>query len=339
VQLGGAHLALEGARAVPSLRYVLNTTPIWFVPRAASPIERMEEAAETAPAGGFAWDGRFNSLTQQAAFPLLDRREMANRNVAEVVRELERSPHAAEFRQLFGAGIFDDPQRAFGRAVEAIARFELDDRSFHPYTSKFDRYLDGEATLSAQELRGKKLFEDPRGGGCTACHSDARGADGSHPLFTDFQFEALGVPRNRALRANADARYFDLGLCGPVRRDQRAQTHYCGLFKTPTLRNVASRGAFFHNGRFHSLKDALRFYVERDTNPEKWYPKTHDGQVVKFDDVPAALRANVDTVDAPLTRARGARPVWDAADIDAVAAFLATLTDDDVSLAGGTALR
>jgi len=63
-----------------------------------------------------------------------------------------------------------------------------------------------------------------------------------------------------------------------------------GLFKTPTLRNVATRGVFFHNGRFHTLKEALRFYVQRDTDPERWYPVSGSGSVDKFDDLPPSLR-------------------------------------------------
>ncbi|WP_256990500.1 hypothetical protein [Burkholderia sp. HI2714] len=84
---------------------------------------------------------------------------------------------------------------------------------------------------------------------------------------------------------------------------------------------------FFHNGRFHTLKDALRFYVQRDTDPAKWYPADRHGRVVQYDDLPAPLRVNVDTTDEPLTRKRGEKPVWSARDIDDVAAFLATLDD------------
>ena len=43
-------------------------------------------------------------------------------------------------------------------------------------------------------------------------------------------------------------------------------------FKTPSLRNVATRRAFFHNGVIHSLEQAVRFYDTRDTRPELWYP-------------------------------------------------------------------
>ena len=322
VQRGGPGMELQGARAVPSLRYVLNRTPIWSIPYVASQAERILEGEEP-PRGGFGWDGRFNTLHDQASFPLLAPNEMANESPEAVVTELRRATYAGEFRKVFGADIFNDPARAYAAALGAIERFELSDPSFHPFTSKFDDYLDGKSELTAQELRGKALFDDPRQGNCAVCHLDRQGADGSHPLFTDYQFEALGVPRNPEIAANATASYHDQGVCGPLRSDQAQQTRYCGLFKTPTLRNVATRGAFFHNGRFHTLREALRFYVRRDTDPKLWYP------TAKFDDLPAGVRGNVDVIDKPLTLKEGEAPMWSDAEIDDVIAFLETLTDRD----------
>jgi cytochrome c peroxidase len=331
VQLGGPGMDMQGARAVPSLRYVLNRTPVWSKTFVENPVEKLLEASEP-PTGGFGWDGRFNTLREQAGFPLLAANEMANASPEEVAAKLQRAPYAEEFRKLFGAEVFDDPAMAYAQALAALERFELEDASFHPYNSKYDDYLDEKAQLSEQERRGLALFDDPKRGNCASCHLDRKGANGSHPLFTDYQFEALGVPRNPEIRANAAQTYFDMGLCGPLRTDQALATghqKYCGLFKTPTLRNVATRGVFFHNGRFHTLKDALRFYVRRDTDPRLWYPLSAAGAVNKFDDLPEALRGNVDTIDEPLTRKEGAAPAWSDAEIDDVIAFLQTLTDRD----------
>jgi cytochrome c peroxidase len=306
----------------------LNRTPIWGKSYIASRAERIMEGNEP-PAGGFGWDGRFNTLHDQAEFPLLAPNEMANEGPADVVAKLQRTSYVDEFRRVFGAAIFDDARQAYARALDAIERFELEDASFHPYSSKYDDFLDGHVALSAAELRGLGLFNDPRRGNCAACHLSAKGADGSHPLFTDYQFEALGVPRNPEILANAAPDYFDAGLCGPVRKDQAGQSDYCGMFKTPTLRNVAARRVFFHNGRFHTLKEALRFYVRRDTDPQLWYPSSPSGVVDKFDDLPASLRANVDVIDLPLTRKEGESPAWTDSEIDDVIAFLETLTDRD----------
>ncbi len=326
VQMGGPKLDRQGMRAVPSLRYALNHTPVWSKAFVSSMAERVLEGDEP-PVGGFGWDGRFNTLHEQAAFPLLAPNEMANRDAAEVVDRIRHATYAPDFKRAFGADIFNDPERAFQQMLRAIERFELEDASFHPYDSKFDFYLDDKVSLTPQEQRGLALFNDPQRGNCASCHLDRPGADGSHPLFTDYQFEALGVPRNREIKANANAGYFDSGLCGPLRKDQASQSQYCGMFKTPTLRNVARRQVFFHNGRFHSLREALRFYVQRDTAPQRWYPLGPNGIEKKFDDIPPQFRRNVDVVDLPLTLSKGQAPFWNDSDIDDVIAFLETLDD------------
>ncbi|HMD40053.1 MAG TPA: cytochrome c peroxidase [Candidatus Acidoferrum sp.] len=328
VQLGGRRLDRQGARAVPSLRYVLNRTPIWNKEYISNPAERIMEGEEP-PTGGFGWDGRFNTLHDQATFPLLAPNEMANASPEEVAGKLQRAKYNEEFRKLFGEQIFADPTKAYAQALLALERFELEDPSFHPYTSKYDDYLDGKAELTAQEKRGLALFDDPRRGNCASCHRDSRGADGSHPIFTDYEFEALGVPRNPEIQANASPTYYDMGLCGPLRTDQSREQKYCGLFKTPTLRNVAIRAVFFHNGRFHGLKEALRFYIRRDTDPHLWYPVSSGNVLTKFDDLPSPLRANIDVIDEPLTRHEGAVPAWTDAEIEDVIAFLKALTDRD----------
>ncbi|TIS69931.1 MAG: cytochrome-c peroxidase, partial [Mesorhizobium sp.] len=100
-------------------------------------------------------------------------------------------------------------------------------------------------------------------------------------------------------------------------------------FKTPTLRNVALRKSFFHNGYVHSLREAVAFYVTRDTDPGRWYPKNADGTVEKFDDLPKAYRGNLKT-DPPFNgRKPGEKPALTDAEIDDIVAFLGTLTDAD----------
>jgi cytochrome c peroxidase len=293
-------LAVPVLRAVPSLRYTLARTPIWSHPRPSKRIEQLTEK-DPGPAGGFAWDGRFKSLHEQAAFPLLAPGEMASTKEA-VVRAVQHSTYAGAFRRAFGPDIFTPTDSAFAAIRLAIERFELEDPSFHPYSSKYDRYLDGKVSLTPQERHGLALFNDSTRGKCATCHPSARGADGSHPLFTDFEFEALGVPRNSDIPANHAPRFYDLGLCGPLRTDQPLRA-YCGMFKTPTLRNVATRTVFFHNGRSRSLRDALKFYATLDGTP----------------DLPDSLRANVN---------RTIRTRWTDAEIDDVMAFLETLTDE-----------
>jgi cytochrome c peroxidase len=352
-RFGGIGMNLEGARAVPSLRY-LDHNPTFTIgvptimpdtdapavaPAAVSgtvaasaksgaPQTAAAAAQAPVPQGGFDWDGRANTLQEQAVGPLVDPREMANRNLDQVTEKLRHAPYAKRFADLFGPNVFSNRGQLIGEALFALGRYQAEDVSFHPYDSKYDWYLAGKAQLSAQEMHGLKLFEDPAKGNCAACHIDKPSRDGAFPAaFTDYQFEALGVPRNRALAQNRNPHYFDLGLCGPQRTDYLTQKNYCGLFKTPTLRNVATRRVFFHNGVFHSLDDVLHWYVERDTNPRKWYPADRRGVVDKYDDLPPPYRANIDVIDAPLDRKPGQAPALNEAEIADVIAFLNTLTD------------
>jgi cytochrome c peroxidase len=276
-------------------------------------------------------------LQQQALAPLLDPLEMDGGSVAHVAATLRRSPYAPLMTQLFGAGVFDDPARAVGEALFAVGRYQFEDSSFHPYSSKYDHWLEGTATLTPSELRGYRLFNDPKRANCAGCHLDAPSPDGLPPLFTDHQYEALGAPRNAQLASNRDPAFFDLGICGPVRTDMRAQRMYCGMFATPTLRNVATRRTFFHNGVYHSLQAVLDFYDFRDTRPERIYPRTSasiyrgtsagTGAVATYDDLPAAYRRNIDTIDPPFDRRRGEPPVLTTAEEHDIIAFLRTLTD------------
>ena len=96
---------------------------------------------------------------------------------------------------------------------DAIAAYERESAEFSPYTSKYDAYLRGQVKLSDAEMRGLALFNSSSKGNCAACHPSARGSDGSFPLFTDFSYDNLGVPRNWAIVDNADPSSFDLGLC------------------------------------------------------------------------------------------------------------------------------
>jgi len=89
---------------------------------------------------------------------------------------------------------------------------------------------------------------------------------------------------------------------------------------------VALRQSFFHNGLVHTLREAIAFYVERDTNPAKWYPRDASGRVQKFDDLPEAYRSNVN-MEPPFGRQPGDPPALSPSEIDDVVAFLQTLTD------------
>jgi cytochrome c peroxidase len=351
---GGPSLSRQGVRAVASLMYLerqpnfsigpddeeseaVSLAQLAALGRDAARAQKTAlntrtSSANLVPQGGLFWDGRADT---QALSPLLSPLEMDGGSVDAVAAKLRRARYADWFVQLFGGSVLDTPQLAVAEALFAVGRFEIEDLSFHPYTSKFDFWLEGRARLSPAELRGYLGFNDPGKANCGGCHLDQPSPDGLPPLFTDHQFEALGVPRNPALVANQDPAYYDLGICGPYRTDVRNETQYCGLFTTPTLRNIATRQVFFHNGVYHSLERVLDFYNFRDTQPQKLYPSRADGSFEKFDDIPPEYRANVDATDPPFDRKLGETPAMSSQDEQDIIVFLETLTDGYLPQRGG----
>jgi cytochrome c peroxidase len=321
VQRGGSDGRKFGVRAVPSLKYTQNVPPF----TAHYYDDEEDDGIDQGPAGGHTWDGRAQSAHDQARLPLFSPFEMANASADDVVARVQRAGYAAQFRETFGNHVFDDKALALKAVLMALETFQQTPAEFYPYSSKYDAWLRHETSLSGNELRGLAAFNDPAKGNCARCHPSGM-RRGALPQFTDFGYAAIGVPRNRSIPANADRSYYDLGLCGPLRTDLAANKEYCGMFRTPSLRNVATRPVFFHNGAFHRLEDAVRFYVERDTRPQKWYPRGADGVTEKFDDLPVQYQGNIDT-QAPLDRHSGDSPAMSEDDIKDIVAFLNTLTD------------
>ncbi|WP_323122715.1 cytochrome-c peroxidase [Burkholderia alba] len=349
VQLGGKAMGLQGYRPPPSLMYLYRQPNFTIGPdtsenddaasvaQTAASSADVVKAQKTAgvaaapqmvPQGGMFWDGRADTLQQQAFGPLLNPVEMANTSIDSVAQKLAQAPYARQFTQLFGARIFGDARLAVSEAMFAIARYQVEDPSFHPYASKYDRWLEGKARLTQAELHGLRLFNDPNKANCAGCHLSKPGADGLPPMFTDYQYEALGLPRNRALAQNHNPDFYDLGVCGPFREDLKDQTQYCAMFLTPTLRNSATRHVFFHNGVYHTLDQVMDFYNARNTDPGKFYPRGPDGKIAKYDDIPAKYQANVDVTDAPFDRKFGDAPAMTPQDMKDIIAFLKTLTDE-----------
>ena len=281
-----------------------------------------DDAIQPSPYGGFFWDGRADSIVDVVKEPLLDPDEMNNRDAYQIAQKVAAAPYAGDFRREFGDVLSDPPatMTALGEAVEAF----LTSEEMAPFSSKYDDYVRGKAKLTPLEARGLKLFKDPDKGNCVSCH---RFYDSSsnpeRSLFTDYGYDAVAAPRNRKISANADAQRFDLGLC--ERRDERTPSNeeiWCANFRTPSLRNVAVRQSFMHNGVFTNLRDAVAFYATRATDPMRWYKSA-----VKFDDVPAKYRNQVNMNSIPYNRRQGDTPALTDADIDAIVAFLNTLTD------------
>ena len=317
-----------GFRAAPSLRY-LNTVP----PFTEHSFDNDgDDSVDLGPTGGHTWDGRASSAHEQARLPLLAPEEMGGPTAQAVIARLRGAPYASQMKALFGADVFDRGEAAFDAATMALEVFQQSPQDFYPFSSRYDAMLRGQGQLNAQEMRGLALFDDPAKGNCASCHLSAIRADGAFPLFTDFGHIAIGVPRNVGLRANDDPRFFDLGLCGPSRTDFTGKpeaAEYCGRFRTPSLRNVALRKVFFHNGVVGSLDEAVRFYATRDTDPRHWYGRDARGKVLRYDDLPQRYHGNVNT-EPPFGGRAGSPPVLNDVEIGDIVAFLKTLTDADL---------
>lgn len=175
------------------------------------------------------WDGRFSTLEEQAWGPITSAAEM-NQDAHELVREIKNKP---AYRQKFARAF---PRSTISRETigAALAAFERTVRS--PVTP-FDRWVAGEKTaISPSAARGFALFNGKAN--CKACHSGW--------MFTDDQFHDIGLPGS------------DLGR-GALHPDEAQLQH---AFKTPTLRNIADRSPYMHDGSKKSLADVLRHYEE-----------------------------------------------------------------------------
>jgi cytochrome c peroxidase len=317
--VGGVLMNQQVFRSSPSLMYK-STTPIFSFQNNGEPI------------GGFDWDGRVNTMADQAAGPLLASAEMANSNINILASRVRALSYYKDFASVFNVSTNATDQQIYDTLRNAFEVYQRQDPDYLLFNSKFDKFLDGTATLSASEERGRQLFNTPAKGNCASCHSSQIGPGQQRPLFTNFRYAALGVPRNNQVVANQDPTFFDMGLCGPVRTDLIARTDLCGQFKIPTLRNIAITAPYFHNSSVDTLTNAVKFYATRDSNPALWYP-TVNGTVIKFNDLPANLRGNVQINKAPFNSNLSTQ------EIDDIVAFLQTLTDDRTAPANSSTIR
>ncbi len=233
------------------------------------------EAEDETYEGGVFWDGRADSLAEQALLPLLNPLEMNNRDEAEIAEKIRAAPYAMELARIYGEAVLLEDEAAVEAMADAISSFEASPE-VNRFSSKYDAWRRGEVALSPAEERGRKLFDDPKKGNCAACHpSTPREDDPSRPpLFTDFTYDNIGIPKNEDSpflsldpTLNPDgADFVDHGLAGTLK--DAAQD---GLFRVPSLRNVALTAPYGHNGYFATLRDVVRFYNERDVDPT-WAP-------------------------------------------------------------------
>ncbi len=216
--------------------------------------------------GGFFWDGRAQSLEEQAKGPFLNPLEMAASDEYVVRKVCQSTDYGNLFRSVFGQEICDlNPevnfsikiQKAYNAVASALASFEKSD-VLAPFSSKFDKVMAHKDSFTEAELRGFNLFKNEKKANCAACHTVEIEDPKSKALFTDFTYDNLGVPANDELLQLNHAET-DFGLMITTRRVEDD-----GRFKVPTLRNVALTAPYMHNGYFKTLNQVVDFYNTRD---------------------------------------------------------------------------
>jgi cytochrome c peroxidase len=262
--------------------------------------------------GGMFWDGRATGgvlgdpLAEQAMGPFLNPLEQNMPDKKSIVLAVQQSSYARLFEEVWGKGSLDAEKhvdKTFELIAKSIAAYE---RSIevNPFSSKFDTFwraakakrLNVEAIdadnaktfknlgLSEREIQGLVLFNTK--GLCSQCHILAS-INGKPPVFTDFTYDNIGVPKNpdnpfyrQAKNYNPDGKnWVDKGLGGFLETVDKYKSYAAvnmGKHKVPTLRDVDERPspgfvkAFMHNGALKSLKDVVSFYNTRDKAGAKW---------------------------------------------------------------------
>ncbi|MHB8882166.1 MAG: cytochrome-c peroxidase [Thermodesulfovibrionales bacterium] len=271
--------------------------------------------------GGLFWDGRAATPAEQAKAPFLNPLEMHNPDKAQVISNIRNSSYAGLFEEVFGEGSLGDIDAAYDHAAEAIAEYERSGE-VSPFTSKFDYYLAGRITLTAQEENGYNLFIGKAN--CKNCHAIAPIGPNDPVqtafLFTNFAYQNIGVPKNPgnpfyALPSNLNpdgSNFIDIGH-GSVVNDPMEK----GKFKIPSLRNVAVTPPYMHNGVFTTLREVVVFDNTRDEKTANWPPPEVAENVHRHMPMPDG---------SCMPNKFGCLKLTDE-EVDAIVTFLSTLTD------------
>ncbi len=269
----GAVVGRFGNRKPPSAAYAGD-----------SPVLNYDVATETWT-GGMFWDGRATGfklgdpLAEQALGPFLNPLEQNNPSAQEVCDKVKASSYYDLYETVWGP--LDNTDIGYENIGRSIAAYERSNE-VSAFTSRYDAYLKGGTTLTATEQAGLALFEGKAM--CSSCHTSQPGPGGEAPLFTDFTYDNLGVPRNPenpfynepSYNPLGDA-WVDRGLGGFLESAGYPDAVFAaenGAMKVPTLRNVDKRPdeefvkAYGHNGYFKSLEEIVHFYNTRDVLPQ-----------------------------------------------------------------------
>jgi cytochrome c peroxidase len=243
------------------------------------------------------WDGRRDSLWAQALIPFEASLEMGGSRTRTLKQLTDEADYRARYQALFGAlpdleGIPEnagplgtpaqidawnalpgarrkDLNRAFSNVGKALAAFE---RRIVPAPGRFDDFVDGKHTLSADEETGMRLFLDDAKTACLRCHNGPLLSNqGFHNIGTGgFEGTQLDFGRVFGLQAVLMDEFNCLGPYSDGSRDDCGQlTHaprqdvpdrYAGAFKVPGLRNLTLTAPYMHDGRYKTLQEVVEHY-------------------------------------------------------------------------------
>ena len=282
--------------------------------------------------GGNFWDGRATGerlgspAAEQALGPFLNPKEQALETPDDVVTRVCASSYASLFTAVWGADACSDKD-AYDYIGLSIAAYEASPE-VNAFTAKYDWSMQGKAKLTQLERRGFALFQGK--GKCSKCHV----SEGRAPLFTDYTYDNLGIPKNPENPATiANSSWADPGLGGFLKTRTDDYAAYAdanmGKHKVPTLRNVGlgPEGvvkAYGHNGYFKTLEGIVHFYNTRDVLP------ACPGDGTPYTEA-QALDANcwpAPEVEANLNTRELGNLGLSADEEAAIVAFLKTLSDD-----------
>lgn len=179
--------------------------------------------------GSFFWNGRASSLEEQALMPVTNPVEM-DLTWPEAANRLRASgAYRTAFRKAFG----DQPIDSL-LVARALAQFQ---RTLISSGSRYDQWRSGAMTLTSEEELGYAVFNSQNKGDCAVCHRE--------PHFTHFGFANIGL---------------DTAIEGTGKGGVTGNASEMGLWKTPSLRNLAFTSPYMHDGRFATLDEVLDFY-------------------------------------------------------------------------------
>ena len=239
----------------------------------------------------FFWNGRVATLEDQALVPIQQQNEMAQ-DLGRLIADLSKD---ATYREMFETAYGEVSATALGRA---LASFERTLISSH---SRYDQFLRGEVALTSREELGRKLFMahpdvkvSLRGANCIDCHSQFV-TSGFSARYDGFSNNGLD-----------DEEHLQPGL-----QTATGNPAHRGLFKVPSLRNIALTGPYMHDGRFKTLEEVLNHYDSGIKNSSTLSPlivEANNGGAAKAERISLNLTATEKA---------------------AIIAFLHTLTDHD----------